>query len=598
MTGKRLFLILLTMALPAATASAITISASVDKQNVGIGDAINLKVTVTGQGSTIPDPTMPDLSAFELYSSGRSQRISVDMRGAASALDLSYILIPKKTGDLLIGPITVRDNTGMASTDPIMIHVANQGTSATPGNKPPQQGQPAQPQGQTPQKSGDFFIDQSVNKTNPYVGEQVTLTFRFYQAVNLWEQPTLEWPKYAGFTVEDLPPNGRYYQVVNGRRYLVTEIRRGFFPLSSGKLTIGSPQLTIKPDDFGNSMDPFGFFDRGLKEQFQRGQPKILTATPITLNVKPLPDKAKPVDFAGAVGKFDLQAAVDKDSVGVDEPITCKITLSGTGNIRTVPAAKLPDLPDFRIYDSGNTESIANNNQVVSGTKTFEQALIPKTSGVFMIPAISLSYFDPSVGSYNTVSVPARRVVATGEGLADVGGAPKNIIGAGKLSLGYIVTDFPKSDSRVDLAGSPFFWFLQILPLFGIVAALFYRSHSHRLLSDRGYARRVGAAKRLKSIFRTAVDFKSKNDLIGFYASLYDAVMGFVADRLNLEKSGLTIDDLKSNSRIPDDIRSELATFLESCQDARFAPGGAVKNHADELLEKASDLVSRLEKIL
>ena len=148
MTGKKLALIMLMLALFATSASAVNITASVDKQDVGVGDAINLKVTVTGQGGTIADPTMPDLSAFELYSSGRSQRISVDMRGAVSTLDISYILIPKKSGELLIGPITARDNTGMASTEPIKIHVGTQGTSATPGNKPPQTGQAAQQQAQ------------------------------------------------------------------------------------------------------------------------------------------------------------------------------------------------------------------------------------------------------------------------------------------------------------------------------------------------------------------------------------------------------------------------------------------------------------------
>ncbi len=597
MIGKRLFTIGILMALLAGSASAITIKASVDKQTVALGDPINLKVNITGQGGSLPDPTMPDLSAFELYSSGRSQNISIVNGAFTSSLDVSYILVPKKIGDFMIGPITIRDNTGLAATDPIKIHVVNQGSSpAQQGSNPSQPNQTPKPQ--PPQKSGDFFIDQSVNKTNPYVGEQVTLTFRFYQAVNLWDQPTLEWPKYAGFTVEDLPPNNRYYQVVNGRRYLVTEIKRALFPLSSGKLTLDTPQLTIKADDFGSNFDPFGFFDKNLKDLLQHGQPKILTAKAIALNVKQLPERGKPADFAGAVGKFDLKATIDKDSVGVDEPITFKVTLSGKGNIRSIPAVKLPDLPDFRIYDSGSNESISNNNQVVSGVKTFEQAIIPKTSGVFTLPAVTMSYFDPSSGTYKTVGSSARRIVATGEGLVDVGGAPKNIIGVGKQSLGYIITDFPRNDSKIDLTGSALFWFLQILPIFGIAAAIFYRAHTKKLLSDRGYARRVGAGKRLRSIFKNAAALKTKGDLPGFYSALFDAVIGFVADRLNLEKAGLTIEELRTHSSIPGEIRDELATFLENCQNARFAPGGAANNHADDMLDKAGDLVNRLEKTL
>ena len=594
MIGKRLIILTsIFIGILAVQASAITITATVDHDVVGLGDPITLKISISGEGGSVPDPTLPDLSAFDVYSSGRSQNISI-MNGAfASSLDISYVLVPKKMGDFIIGPVVVRDSKGIASTEPIKISVKQQ--SATSGN-----GQEQQPTSkpQPAQQGGDFFIDQAVDKTNPYVGEQVTLIFRFYQAVNLWDQPTLEWPKYNGCTLEDLPPNGRYYQVVNRKRYLVTEIKRALFPINSGKLTIDSPQLTIKADDFGSAYDPFNFFDPNMRDLFKRGQPKILTANPITLNVKPLPENGKPSDYTGAVGKFSVKIEHDKDSVGVDEPITLKVILSGTGNIKSIPPIKLPELSDFRIYDSGNTESVSNENQVISGTKTFEQALIPKTSGVFNIPAITLSYFEPSSATYKTLTTEPLHITATGQGLVDVGGAPKNIIGAGKPTFGYIITNFSKGDSQSDLSQSFWFWLLQCIPLGAVVAAFVYRSRSQKLLADRGYARRIGAGKRLKSIFKTAVEFKEKKDFAGFYGALFDAVLGFVADRLNLEKAGLTVDEIRNISRIPDDIQNELAAFLDQCQSARFAPRGLESNHADDLLNQGSNLVNRLEKAI
>lgn len=583
------FLLMLSSALTAAT-----ITASVDKTEVGLGDPITLKITLVGKGGNLPEPKLPDLSGFDVYSSGRSQNISFVSGAFSSTLDLSYILVPKKVGEMIIGPVVVSDADGMVSTEPIRINVTQQSGAKT---QAPQTQQPAR-RAQPPAKGGDFFIDQTVDKTSPYMGEQVTLTFRFYQAINLWDQPKLEWPNYVGFTVEDLPPNSRYYENVRGRRYLVTEIRRALFPLSSGKITIDSPQLTIKPDDFGNSFDPFGFFDRDLRDSMKRGQPKILTAGAITLNVKPLPEVGRPTDFNGAVGKYSLRIQTDKDSVGVDEPVSLKFVLSGTGNIRSIPAIKLPELPDFRVYDSGNTESISNSNQIVSGTKTFEQAIIPKTSGVFEIPSLAFSYFDPVFGAYKTVSTPPLRIKATGEGLADVGGAPKNIIGRGKKSLGYIITDFPRSEKSVDLSGSFMFWFIQVLPLVAVAAAIFYRSHSRRLLADRGYARRIGAGRRLKAIFRKASDLKMRGDMAGFHGALYEAIVGFLADRLNLEKSGLTIDDIKGRSEIPVSLKNDLVSFLEKCQSTRFAPGGLERNRAEQALARAGEIVDQLEKAL
>jgi hypothetical protein len=591
MTGRiSTFLILL---FAASAASGATITAGVDKQVVGLGDPVTLKITLSGKGGTLPEPTLPDLSAFDVYSSGRSQNISIASGAFSSTLDLTYILIPKKLGDLIIGPVVVRDAEGMASTEPIKIKVVQQSGINTPSPQAQQPGRRSQP----PEKTGDFFIDQVVDKASPYAGEQVTLTFRFYQAINLWDQPKLEWPKYVGFTVEDLPPNSRYYETVRGRRYLVTEIKRALFPLSAGRITIDSPQLTIMPDDFGNAFDPFGFFDRDLRELFKRGQPKVLTANAIVLNVKPLPERGRPADFSGAVGKFSIKAQTDKDSVGVDEPITLKFVLSGTGNIKSISPVKLPELPDFRVYDSGNTESVSNANLLVSGTRTFEQAIIPKTSGTFEVPPVSFSYFDPSFGAYKTIGTPPLRIKASGEGLADVGGAPKNII-SGKQSLGYIITDFPAVHKSVDLSRSFWFWLLQVLPLGAVVAALFYREHTKKLLADRGYARRFGAARRWRAIFKKAHEFMAKGDLAASYAALYDAVVGFVADRLNLEKSGLTIDELRGKTEIPESIRGDLISFLEHCQTARFSPGGLEKGTVDQTLARAEQVIVILEKAL
>ena len=42
----------------------------------------------------------------------------------------------------------------------------------------------------------DFFIEGEVSNPNPYQGEQVMYTFRFYQAANLYDQPTFEPPHF------------------------------------------------------------------------------------------------------------------------------------------------------------------------------------------------------------------------------------------------------------------------------------------------------------------------------------------------------------------------------------------------------------------
>ncbi len=591
MIGKRLILsTLLSIVLLAAQALALSVTASVDTDEIELGDPINLSITIAGRGGSLPDPILPDLSDFDVYSSGRNQSISIVNGAFSSSLDINYTLVAKKTGNLIIGPVVVKDEKEMVASDPIKITVKKPGAL----QKRPQAERKSTTRKDQKQRD-EFFIEQTIDKTRPYVGEQVTVSFKFYQAVNLWDQPTMEWPDYAGFTVEDLPPNSRSYRNVNGKRYLVTEIKRALFPITAGKVTLDTPRLTIKPDDLASMRDPFSLFDRGF---FKRGRPRVLTAKRITLNVKSLPQNRKPADFSGAVGVYKIRAQVDKDFVGVDEPITLKVTLSGTGNIKSLPPVQIPELSDFRVYESGKTVSINNKGRVVSGSKTFEQAIIPRTSGVFTIPSLEYSFFDPVKSAYRSIKTRPIQITATGEGLVDVGGAPKNIIDASKKSFAYIFTEFPKPVKTIDLSSRLWFWLLQGIPVIGVIAAIAVRSHYRKLLGDRSYARRATAAKRSKSILKSARAKKKSEDYSGFCGDLYDAVTGFIADRLDLEKSGLILDDLYASEYISADIKRDLTGFIEKCQTARFTPSGFDALTADDLLSEASDLMRRLEKTI
>jgi len=590
-TGRRLFYYcFLFTFLNFARVFAQTITTSVDTDQVELGDPVNLNVTITGKGASLPDPALPDLSDFEVYSSGRNSSFSMINGAFLSSLELNYTLIPKKAGKLVIGPLTIKVKGAAVSSNPIEITVKQPGAI----DKSPPSGQ-RRAAGTSQKQQNDFFIEQAVDKRNPYVGEQVTLSFKFYQAVNLWGQPTLEWPKYSGVTIEDLPPNSRSRKHVDGKLYQVTEIKRALFPLSSGDVFIESPKLTISADDPGGLMDPFSLFDRNSA---RRGKPIVLTTDPIKLQVRPLPDRGIPESFAGGVGKYNVIAIVDKDSVGVDEPITLKVVLSGTGDLKSLPQIKMPEFSDFRVYESGKNESISQQGGKIAGSRTFELALIPKTSGAFAIPALEYSFFNADRGRYETVRTRPIEILATGEGLTDVGGAPKNIIETSRHSFGYIITDFPAPRSSIDLFGSAWFWLLQGVPVIGVLGAVVFRSHYRKLLGDRSYARRVTASKRSRAIFKSALAKKGGGDIGGFCGDLNDAVVGYVADRLDLPKSALTLDDLRGIEIIGADIKEELIGFLEGCQRARFAPGLIDKPGADSLLERASRLISLLEKEL
>lgn len=593
MTGNRYYIfIIIFVFLSAVSAFGLSISSSVDRNVVELGDPITLSITVTGERGSSPDPLLPDLSDFEVYSSGKNTSISIVNGRFSSILEMSYVLVPKKMGILTIGPVTVKEKNEIISSNPIKVEVKHPGKiGQSPGQKRDTDRVTA------PNRTENFFIEQVVDKRRPYVGEQVTLTFRFYQAENLWEQPTLEWPEFNGFTVEDLPPNNRYFKIINNKRYRVTEIKRALFPITAGDVTINSPRLTIREDIFDTFMDPFNMFGRGRRRTRPSG-PEILTADRIRFTVRPLPVQGKPGNFSGAVGQYKIRAIYDKDSVGVDEPITMKIVLSGSGNIKSLPAISFPEMPDFRVYESGKTESINNSGGVVSGSMTFEQAIIPVTSGNFRIPSVEFSFFNPKTRKYQTVRTNPTDIIASGEALVDIGGTPKNIIGVGQKSFAYIITDFPRPEKQLDIYNSAWFWILQFVPIVGMIAAVFMRLHNRKLMGDRAYARRMSAGKKSRTLLKLALRKKQSDDITGFYGDLNSAVLGFIADRMNLEKSALTIDDIKAIDKLDPETKIELVAFLDNIQAARFAPGPNSASGTDGAFREASGILKRLEKRL
>ncbi len=80
--------------------------------------------------------------------------------------------------------------------------------------------------------------------------------------------------------------------------------------------------------------------------------------------------------------------------------LTLKLTISGRGNIKLInePQFELPG--DLEKFDPVINSRLDNS---LSGTKTFEYLLMPKSPGTFSIPPVEFSYFDPVSRQYKTI---------------------------------------------------------------------------------------------------------------------------------------------------------------------------------------------------
>ncbi len=572
----------------------VSFNAVVDKTEVGMDDQITLTISVSGNVKSIPEPKLPSLEGFTVYSAGRSQNFTYSGGKITSSVTFNYILVPRKTGKFTIGSAQIVLDGRTYKTDPMNITVSAE-------EKPDAEPAPSQKKLQ----GKDLFIETSVDKKKAYVNEQITLTFKFYQGVRLFHNPEYIPPSLTGFWAEDLPPRKQYYKVVNGRQYFVQELKTALFPTAAGKHTIGRAELKCTVEDLDRFFrkDPFRMFDQDLRSLFRQGKSQVLKSKPLQIEVLPLPEMGKPESFAGAVGNFRLKVNVDKREVEVGEPITLNMKISGAGNVKSVGKPTLPELKDFRIYDSGSSENISKENYLVQGVKTYEMVLIPKKAGKYNIPPLEFPFFDPKNKSYKTLESDPILVTA----LPGAQVSPTEMAQLSKQEIGYTVKDIryiKLSASQLKNQGdhlykNPLFLLLQLIPLLAFVIAWRYQKHQEKLNSDFGYARMRRAHKSAKKRLKDAKKLISTEKSKEFYCEVARAMIGYVGDKLNLPGYGLTKERIElelSSKGIEKEKIDNLLRLLDSCDYARFAPGSSEVEEMKDFLSLAEKAIVDLEK--
>jgi hypothetical protein len=147
--------------------------------------------------------------------------------------------------------------------------------------------------------------------------------------------------------------------------------------------------------------DAFG--DPFLRNFFGPSVPKdINVISPATeLTVLALPTEGRPPDFRGAVGAFKIASDLAPAAAEVGEPLTLRLTVTGSGNFDRVDSAMLDHADHWKTYPP-KSSFIPGDAQGRKGEKIFEQPLIASKAGEQTVPALTFSYFDPTARRYET----------------------------------------------------------------------------------------------------------------------------------------------------------------------------------------------------
>jgi hypothetical protein len=567
-----------------ARAADLTVRARVDRTIATLNDQVTLTIEASGTMRQVGTPKLPPMDAdFSVYSAGSSTNMSWVNGAMTSSRTWTYRLIPKGVGSFTIGSVEVEFGGDVYSTEPIEIEIVEGEVPRTPSQ--PQE----RPSSGVNAAGRDVFITTSVDKKRAYVGEQVTLSFKYYRAVEPWEQPHYEPPELTGFWVVDIPDHENYYEVVDGIRYAVIEIKTALFGTSVGPATVRPASLSYR-----ERAAPVTFFSRA-------GPVRTLTTEPIEIELMPLPVDGRPAEFGGAVGDYDFAATLDSEMIDQWKPVTLKISVAGNGNIRTIPDPELPDLPEFRIYESGTSTNTSTRNGVVSGRKTYEYVLVPQTAGPKTIPAITLSFFDPRQKTYRTVASSdlVVSVLPAEEGDAGPEFPARAAIARLGRDIRYIHEPVEIRAAGAPVHRRPTFLLLQLVPLAALAGAVGVRRRRDRFAGEEGLERFVRAPARARRELAEARKALATGDAGKVCSSVSRAVVDFIGDRLKVGARGMTLPELAGLLRsagADESTIERVKSLLSQCDLGRFA-GDSGTVESEQLLGEAEDCLRELERL-
>ena len=412
-------------------------------------------------------------------------------------------------------------------------------------------------------------------------------------------------PQYDGFWAEELqtPNNITFHtEVVNGKQYRVGLLKEVcLFPSQTGDLSVTPFELNV-PVQIQNRRRSGNIFDDFFNDPFfDTGRTVNYDAKSNTLRVKviPLPSQNVPESFNGAVGSFTLNSSIDKTTVQANEPVSIKLDISGTGNIKLIDAPEIKLPTGFDKYEPKVSEQI-NRTGKISGSKKIEYLVIPRISGKREIPPIKFSYFDLNKHSYVTLESKLFELnVERGSESSNYASTAKEDVKLLGEDIRYI-----KTSTEVDKKGGILiykvgFWVAAGLPLLLLTGLITFKKRNDKLLSNAQLLKYQKAQKIAKNRLKVAKNLLQEKNQTAFYSEISLALYGYLEDKLDIPKSAFSLEEavirLKRNN-INNSVIDSLKQTAEKCEYIRFAPqkdGLAVMN---EIYNQSANIIIEIEK--
>ncbi|MCU0237519.1 MAG: BatD family protein [Acidobacteria bacterium] len=372
-------------ALGAGDAAAAGVTAEVSAVKIGLDDTLVYTLTF----SNIQDPAQPDmtyLDDFKVLQTSRSSEFQFRDGASTAAIRFTYYLMPTRTGRLLLPAVSYSHQGREYGTQAFAIEVVKGSLAAGGAQRP---GAPSlfdddffsSPfRNRQPQKV-DAYLRAVLSKPSCFKGEQLLFRVLLYTRNRIEAVNMLSSASFAGFWQEWFPvpqsisPSS---ENVNGVIYQVYEVRKAaLFAGESGSLTIPPLQFELQLAD-----PAAGFFGtQALRRSTQ--------AIPVAVS-----DPG--ADAAGLpVGQFTFSLDCPRREADVNEIVTLRMRISGSGNTKAIMPPALPGNKAAMVYPAKITRETAFADDSLAGTLIAEIPVAFQQKGDITFPALEFRYFDP-----------------------------------------------------------------------------------------------------------------------------------------------------------------------------------------------------------
>jgi hypothetical protein len=289
-----------------------------------------------------------------------------------------------------------------------------------------------------------------------------------------------------------------------------------------------------------------------------------------------------------------MKAVMKEKTFATGDAIIFQIQIKGQGNFTVINSPVIPVPEGMEAYDPLVKESVDKTVYPLSGLKTFEYTFIAKDTGMFKIPSVVFSYFDPTEARYKTVYSDSFRV---------------HIIPPGKKKASGIKIVFPGATLQ------PPHWIdaISINTLIGSLAVIFFTGlgiyHWKKSRQERKAAvlnsrpthtptHKNEMAKRLKDPLLEARLALQEDKGQQFYREINNAIWQKLSSILNIPSSELNKFNAVSRLRAKGadmEMILRLESVLNECEIALYTPVHAVTD-MQQILLKTESVIQALEK--